>query len=204
MDLGVWKNSGKGAAETEVPSFVFLGRLVDWKGVHHLLRAFQSLTAHRAAQLIIIGNGDELENLKALSTSLGLADKVRFLGFVDQKEIPGIVRASRALVLPSLYECGGAVVLEAMALGKAAIATNWGGPADYLDPTCGILVEPVSVDGFVENLRAAMERLLDYPELAAEMGLHGRKKIEELYDWDKKIDLMVTHYRDVAVRAAKR
>jgi glycosyltransferase involved in cell wall biosynthesis len=194
VDLALWK-TGVVPAVLAQPTFVFLGRLVDWKGVDLLLAAFQALVKTRDAALIVIGGGDQLEPLKAEARRLGIDGKVSFPGFLGQDEVPPLVAASRALVLPSLFECGGAVVLEAMALEKAVIATNWGGPADYLDPRCGILVEPSSREGFIAGLTAAMTTLLDQPELAKTLGRNGRKKIEELYDWDQKVDAMVGYYQ---------
>ena len=59
-----------------------------------------------------------------------------------------IVRDSDVFVLPSLRECGGTVLLEAMAVGVPMVATNWGGPSYYVDDSCGIRVDPSSRDGF--------------------------------------------------------
>ena len=65
-----------------------------------------------------------------------------FHGFVSAGAMCRLLAGFDALVLPSLYECGGAVVLEAMAMGLPVIATKWGGPTDYLDEKTGILIEP--------------------------------------------------------------
>ncbi len=70
------------------------------------------------------------------------AGTIQFAGWLSQSDCKVRLNAADCLVLPSLFECGGAVVLEAMALGKPVIATAWGGPLDYLDADCGILVQP--------------------------------------------------------------
>ena len=80
---------------------------------------------------------------------LGLDDRVHFAGTQPQTECAARLRALDALVLPSLYECGGAVVLEAMASGLPVIATAWGGPLDYLDESCGV----PRVSGFPRGIR---------------------------------------------------
>jgi glycosyltransferase involved in cell wall biosynthesis len=100
-----------------------------------------------------------------------------------------------ALVLPSMAECGGAVVLEAMAMEVPVIATAWGGPTDYLDPSCGILVEPSSRDAFVEDLAQALIRLATHPQDRRAMGKAGRLKVTRDFDWETKVDRMVGHYR---------
>jgi glycosyltransferase involved in cell wall biosynthesis len=79
-----------------------------------------------------------------------------FRRLVSQADCARKLTRSDALVLPSMYECGGSVVLEAMAMEVPVIATAWGGPADYLDPSCGILVEPYSKESFVDDLSLAL------------------------------------------------
>ena len=99
------------------------------------------------------------------------------------------------LVLPSLLECGGAVVLEAMAMAKPVIATAWGGPLDYLDPDCGVLVPPAGAEALVDGLAAAMVRLAASSDERLRMGRSGRAKALRLYDWEVKVDRMIDYYR---------
>jgi glycosyltransferase involved in cell wall biosynthesis len=80
-----------------------------------------------------------------------------------------------------------------------AIATNWGGPADYLDSTCGILVDPTSKEGFVDGLRIALQTLAEQPELRVAMGRVGRQKIIDHFDWEVKVDRIVEMYQQVGV-----
>ena len=77
--------------------------------------------------------------------------KVFFAGHRSQPEIAELMATHDCLVLPTLIESGGAVLLEAMAMGLPVISTDWGGPADYVDDSCGILV-PLD---FVSNWSAA-------------------------------------------------
>lgn len=193
VDLDLWRITG--ACEGVIPVFLFIGRLIELKGVDYLLRAFRKLIDKAPAELIIIGDGPEGGPLKALAAELGIASSVRFSGFMRQDDIPPVLQGSRALVLPSLCECGGSVVLEAMAAQRAVIATDWGGPADYLDESCGYLVRPDSEAGFIDGLSSAMESLARDPALAKRMGECGRAKIERQFDWNKKIDAVIGLYR---------
>jgi glycosyltransferase involved in cell wall biosynthesis len=111
-------------------------------------------------ELHIVGDGVMRSPLESLTANLKLKDCVVFHGFVPQKECARFLMNCDALVLPSLYECGGAVVLEAMAMGLPVIATKWGGPADYLDDTSGILIEPIGRERFIVDLAEAMVRLV--------------------------------------------
>jgi glycosyltransferase involved in cell wall biosynthesis len=72
-------------------------------------------------------------------------------------------------------------------MSKAVIATAWGGPLDYLDPSCGILVEPDGADSMQTALAVAMVRLALDREERARMGGAGRAKVLHHYDWDVKV-----------------
>ena len=103
-----------------------------------LLNATARAVRRHDLELHIIGDGGIRSQLEALAGELGLGDRVVFHGFVPQDQCASLLAGIDALLLPSLYECGGAVVLEAMAMGLPVIATKWGGPADYLDEKTGI------------------------------------------------------------------
>src|SRR5205823_14341259 len=126
------------------------------------------------ATLQIMGSGVMRQPLEAQATAAGLNGSVTFRGWVSQPECAKILGSADVFVLPSLYECGGAVVLEAMALGLPVIATDWGGPADYLDSSCGILVDPASPEAFAQGLADAMLRLGRDESLRRSMGAAGR------------------------------
>lgn len=83
-------------------------------------------------------------------------------------------------------------------MGKPAIATHWGGPADYLDASCGILVEPESYSGLVAGFAEAMQRMIDSPGLAKSMGAAGRERAVCDFDWQRKIDQIIGIYSALA------
>jgi glycosyltransferase involved in cell wall biosynthesis len=204
VDLTLWSMPHPLPTESasSTARFVFMGRLVDWKAVDLLLLAFKRASAQTAMTLAIIGSGDERVNLELLARSLDVLDersgqpgKVCFLGWMSQVDCAGQLAHSDALVLPSMAECGGAVVLEAMAMEVPVIATAWGGPMDYLDSSCGILVEPSSKEAFVENLALALVRLATDPRERRAMGKAGRLKVIRDFDWEGKVDRMLEHYR---------
>ena len=181
--------------QPESTQFVFIGRLVDWKAVDLLLQAFQPIAAQTNATLEIIGEGVMRPVLETMVANLGLSDRVTFRGWLAQPDCAESLQQASALVLPSLYECGGAVVLEAMAMGRPVIATNWGGPADYVDETCGILVDPTSRPDFIAGLTAAMLRLANSPELRESMGKAGFNKVRQQFSWDSKVDRILEIYK---------
>lgn len=196
VDLSVWQPADTKAYEqNQGVRFVYVGRLVDWKAVDLLLEAFQPVAAQTSATLEIIGDGVLRQELEALTARLGLTDRVAFAGWLSQKKCAVELQQADGLVLPSLLECGGAVVLEAMAMGLPVIATNWGGPADYLDSTCGFLIDPTSTDSFVNGLTDAMLKLTQSPELRLSMGRAGQERVRKYFDWERKVDRILEIYQ---------
>lgn len=200
VDLTVWASPAVTALRKPGDPFrlVFMRRLVGWKAVDI---TFEALRLARDAgvdvRLDVLGDGEERAELEALSRSLGLAEVVTFLGFRPQAECARRLAEADALILNSVYECGGAVVLEAMGLARPVIASDWGGPADYLDETCGILVHPAPRETFAQRISAAINRLADDPALCRALGEAGRARIIADFDWEKKVDRMIAVYTEV-------
>jgi len=196
VDFSVWRSESTASKQPDLQvHFVFLGRLEDWKAVDLLLEAFAPVAAQTHAVLEIIGDGDIRGELEAQTARLGLDSSVVFSGWLSQEQCALIMKQADAMVFPSLREPGGAVVIEAMAVGLPVIATNWGGPADYLDSTCGILVEPASKEGFVKGLTDAMLKLTQSPELRHSMGCAGRERVRQHFDWERKVDRILEIYQ---------
>ncbi len=136
VDLKLWKKVKKhhNRKLSDVTRFVYLGRLVDLKCVDLLIEAFHGvIVSGIKAELWIIGDGPERLRIESLIQEYNLKDVVKLHGWLPHARCPDMLRFCDVLVLPSVHECGGAVVLEAMAAGLSVIATNWGGPADYID-----------------------------------------------------------------------
>ncbi|MEG4963971.1 MULTISPECIES: glycosyltransferase family 4 protein [unclassified Microcoleus] len=196
VDFSVWRSdSTLSKAATGQVHFIFLGRLIDWKAVDLLLEAFAAVVAQTDAVLEIIGDGDIRGELEAQTARLGIDSSVVFSGWLSQEQCALKMQQADTMVFPSLRECGGAVVMEAMAVGLPVIATNWGGPADYMDSTCGILVEPASKEGFVKGLTDAMLKLAHSPELRQSMGCAGRERVRQHFDWERKVDRILEIYQ---------
>lgn len=196
VDFSVWRSDSTASKQTnQQVHFVFLGRLADCKGVDLLLKAFVPVATKIDAVLEIIGDGEMRGELEAQTAHLGLSDKAVFSGWQSQHRCAIELQQADVLVLPSFREPGGAVILEAMAVGLPVIALNWGGPKDYLDSTCGILVEPNSRESFVQGLTEAMLKLAQSPELRQSMGFAGRERVRQHFDWERKVDRMMEIYQ---------
>uniref|UniRef100_E6QMH1 Glycosyl transferase family 1 domain-containing protein n=1 Tax=mine drainage metagenome TaxID=410659 RepID=E6QMH1_9ZZZZ len=196
VDLNIWQPRENTAhPQSESWEFVFVGRLIDLKGLDI---AIEALSGIPDARMCVIGDGPMRDTWQQLALSLGLSDRINFHGWASQAECAVVLRSAVAMVLPSYCECGGAVVLEAMAVGIPVIAVNWGGPADYLDSSCGILIEPENRAAMVRGFREAMGRLLASIELQTRLGATARARVVEQYDWERKLDAMIALYRRVS------
>jgi len=205
IDCRLWLGEGRGDASrpVRVPvTFVFMGRLVPFKAVDLLLQAYRGAARQVPMRLLVVGDGAERSRLVALADRLGVLSNskdpasqgVAFLGWCDQRRCAELLRESDCLVLPSLKECGGAVVLEAMASAKPVIATAWGGPADYLDDSCGILIAPTSPAALIQGFSDAMVQLALSPAAREFMGERGRAKAVAQFDWRAKVDRILQVY----------
>lgn len=168
-----------------ITRFLFIGRLVDWKGVDILIESFARVTEKVPARLDIAGDGPERAQLTAQARRLGCADLVTFHGWLEPRECAGCLQACDVFVSAALLESGGIAVLEAMASARPVIATAWGGHLDSVDDTVGILVGVSSRAALADGLAAAMVRLANDPGLRSRLGAAGRRRVEERYDWDE-------------------
>ena len=90
-----------------------------------------------------------------------------------------------------------------MASAKPVIAIDWGGPSDYIDPTCGVLLPATDPTTLTRDLENAIFKLASSPELCRKMGEEGRKKVEAQYSWPVKIEQLVSIYREAVNAGTK-
>jgi glycosyltransferase involved in cell wall biosynthesis len=124
--------------------FLYVGNLVEIKGVRHLLHAVQKLVARgfQDFEVHLGGDGPLGRSLRKMAAELGIADRCRFLGMLNRDEVRAQMRACDVFVLPSLGETFGIVNGEAMACGKPVLSTRCGGPEYVVAPEAGVLVTP--------------------------------------------------------------
>jgi glycosyltransferase involved in cell wall biosynthesis len=158
----------------EVPIALFAGRLHEVKQVDVLLRAWAAVEHGR---LVIVGDGDERENLESLSAELELGERVTFRGLV--KNVEDYLRAADVFVLPSRSEGLSVALLEAMASGCVPVATAVGGAVGLIHDGCnGRLIPP----GNVHSLSAALERALGDRAWREGAATAARRTVESQYD----------------------
>ena len=153
---------------------LYVGRLLDAKGIPDLLQAFGGVAKGRDATLVIVGDGPDERKYRVMAHRAGLP--VYFAGFQQQEELPRFYGMADIFVFPTQSDQWGLAINEAMASGLPVIVSSVAGATPNLvrDGYNGLLFEP----GDVPALAAHMERLLTDPELANQMGQASQHMIE--------------------------
>lgn len=184
-DTDVFRGTQRRIPVEQAEDIVYAGLLIPRKGVHHLLGAFAQLN-HPRAQLHLVGgaeNADYAKQLRQQAAKLDIADRVCFAGAVSQADLARYFGAARAMVLPSLSEGLGRVVVETMLLGTPTIGSRVGGIPDLIiDGENGYLVEA----GNEAELTAALRRL--YDDDVAAMGERARAFAEDFFSPEKYVE----------------
>jgi len=187
-------------ADGSRPELLFMGRLVERKGVHLLLEAMTRVPAGRRPVLHVVGDGPERARLQELAARLDLGADAVFHGFVSADEKIARLASCDAFVLPAVVDAKGdteglgVVLLEAMTYGKPVIGSAAGGIVDIVqDGRNGFLVPP----GDAAALAGAITRLVENPARAAEMGMNGREDVEKGFSWDVITEKLARLYQDV-------
>jgi len=149
VDLERFRGGDPAAAREELgwagpgPFYLFVGTLDERKNPVRLARAFERL---EAGQLAFVGDGP-------LRPELEGRERVRLAGRVAHEEVARWITACDVLCQPSTIEPFGQAILEALACERSVVATRVGGPPEFVEPGCGVLVEPLSVDAIEAGLR---------------------------------------------------
>jgi glycosyltransferase involved in cell wall biosynthesis len=159
---------------------LFTGRLARVKGLPVLLAALELLRArHPDVELSLAGDGPERGVLEVEARRLGVADRVRFLGYQSSDQVRALLQDTDVFVLPSFAEGVPVVLMEAMASGVPVVTTRVAGVSELVeDGVSGFVVSP----GDVEALARAIDTLLGDPALRDRFGAAGRRMVEREFD----------------------
>lgn len=162
---------------------LYVGRLVEYKGLPALIRAMTEITA----RLVVIGDGEDRRSFETLAHKLNAP--VEFRGRLPDSEVQDWLRRARVLVLPgrSRLEAFGIVLLEAMACGTPVLAPDIPGVGEIA--RAGGLVYTTD-----EELPLTLTRVLEDDSLATALGRRGRASVEQKYDWASVLDQLEAVY----------
>jgi glycosyltransferase involved in cell wall biosynthesis len=199
VDLSNFRPAGP-PIERRPPRILFVGRLVEKKGVEYLIRAFELVKAQvPAAELVIVGDGPLRPKLEQLAVQLKLG--VTFLGGLSSPQIKAELQKTRMLCSPSVTaENGDAeglpiVILEAQACGIPVITSARGGAGEgIIDGVTGFAFSEKDIGSLSNHIL----HLLQDARTAASMGLAGRHHMEERFDLDSCTRLLEGLYDNLA------
>jgi glycosyltransferase involved in cell wall biosynthesis len=170
----------------------FLGRLVPYKGADMLIEAAMPLIKEGKLSLDIIGDGPEMQRLKEMSQG-----RVTFAGWVKHTEVQEYLAGCDLFTFPSIREFGGAVVLEAMAVGLAAVVVDYGGPGELATPETGYLIPLGNRAAIVARLREILEYCAANPEEVDRKGQLAMERARVKCTWEAKAREVAAIYQNV-------
>ncbi|UCC58559.1 MAG: glycosyltransferase family 4 protein [Candidatus Bathyarchaeum sp.] len=170
-----------------------VGRLVPQKGIEYFIRAIPNIiNRYPEAKFVIVGEGWSRDFLESEARSTGHRKKIRFTGFVPDREVIDLMTSADVLVVPSIYEPFGIVALEGMATGVPVVASQVGGLSEVIEHNrTGIFVYPKSP----ESIAWGIDRILSDPDRARWLTENAKDKLEKAYSWEAVAMKTVEVYR---------
>ena len=151
------------------------------KGIVTLLEAFAKLRTERDTELVLVTRPQPGGRTEKVIERLGIGAHVRFVSGISDEELVSLMGSAEVACVPSLYEGFSLPTAELMACATPLVVSRAGAIPEVVGPDglCADLVTP----GDVEELKTALERLLDDPERRDRLGAAGRKRVEEMFSW---------------------
>jgi glycosyltransferase involved in cell wall biosynthesis len=160
------------------PIFLYVGRITPRKGIKALLEAcsFLQSQGYRDYGLLIVGTGEQREELEAFIRDRNLEAQVKWVGWVDYGRLGAYFQQADVFVFPTFEDIWGMVALEAMVFSKPVLCSKWAGASELvIDGKNGYIFDPHDP----EEIAKAMRCFLDRPELIESMGEQSRQLIGE-------------------------
>jgi len=178
---------------------LFVGRLVDKKGIEYLLRALpQVLASHPDESLTVIGDGPLKQSLVALGETLNITEHLTFTGALTNRDIPHYLQTSAIAIFPSVVTDSGdqegtpVAIMEALACGCPTIVADYPGVRDVIsDNETGLLVAGKSPEGIAD----AILTLLNNQDIRLHLSRNGRQQVQVQYDWRVISDKFMSLFR---------
>jgi len=199
--------------DPEKPFVLFVGRITRQKGIMHLVNAIRHIRPG-AGIVLCAGMPDtpeiglEMERRVEEARKNSEREVVWIPEFLPISEVVKLYSLASVFVCPSIYEPFGLINIEAMACGTPVVGAAVGGiPEIVVDGETGLLVEfeprsetdpePKDREAYSKRLAESINRLLDAPDIAREMGERGRARVEEIFSWRSVARQTIEFYKDL-------
>lgn len=174
---------------------LYVGRLVNEKGVQTLLYAAPMILSHfPGTQFLIVGTGYFMDELKSIAHGLGIDHNVKFMGYVSDEELLRLYKIADVVTIPSHYEPFGIVALEGMAANVPVVVSDVGGLRDFVEHMeTGI----TTYAGNAHSLAWGILEVIRNPELADRLRKNAYEKVQNVYNWKSIAHATYDVYRQV-------
>lgn len=181
----------------------YLGRFVPYKGADMLIEAAAPFIRSGGLELTLFGDGPQRPELRRLVRRHGVEHGVTFGGWVPHANVSERLAGCDVFAFPSIREFGGAVILEAMAVGLPPIVVAYGGPAELVTPQTGFLLRPGTRAEIVQQLRDLLGTVVTNPEQIDVRSEPARRRAREQFSWGAKATQITTVYQWLMGRRTK-
>lgn len=178
-------------------TMMWAGRMEYRKGLELLIDVLDLLPDEADWKLILCGSGTEIETYKKTVSEKCYADKVVFKGKIPFEELRKVYSVADLFVFPSLRETTGTVIIEAMAHAVPVLALKQGGASEVITDKTGFLIAGGSRDEILHKFADVIENCIRDPKSIKQYGFNARKRIEQYYCWDKRIEKMSKLYDEI-------
>ncbi len=175
------------SGKKEQIELIITGRLVPFKNVEMTVDIMEKLSnKYQNIHLTIIGSGSESENIKKKIKQYSIDSFINVIDELPREQVINSLVESDIYVCPSLREGGSWSLMEAMAVGLPVVCLNWTGMKTITSDDTAIRIEPTDYEQTVEEFTNAISELIDSRDKRMKMGLAGRERIREKFNWDSK------------------
>jgi len=188
-------------------TILFVGRLIERKGVEYLLQAMPLVKAEIDCRLVVVGNGVLLEPLKQQARDMGISDYVEFRVDIPEAELIRAYEECNVFVLPAIVDSRGdteglgVVLIEALSFRRPVVASAVGGIVDVIrNEETGYLAREKDPKSLAVNITRALKN----PDEAARLAQQGYEHVQLTYNWDKIIDRTEQLYSEIVKEPASK